>query len=191
MMKIGIFGGTFDPVHTGHLVLAQEAWFVLGLDKVIFVPAYIPPHKKISGEVSPADRLNMLRIALDRDERFEISTYEMDKGAVCYSVDTASYFRSVYGCESEYFFIAGADSAEELHTWKDPEVLLGLVNFTAAVRKGHSAESKYEDRICRIEMPLIDVSSSMLRDRLKQRKPVDYLIPAEVVAYIRKKGLYR
>ena len=190
-MKIGIFGGTFDPVHTGHLVLAQEAWFVFALDKVIFVPAYIPPHKRISGEVSPADRLNMLRIALEKDERFEISTYEMDKAEVCYSVDTVRYFKSVYGDDSEYFFIAGSDSAEDLHTWKDPEELLDMVKFTAAGRKGHSSKSEYEDRICRMDMPLIEVSSSMLRTRLKQREPIDYLIPAEVVSYIRKKGLYR
>ncbi|MDD4956701.1 MAG: nicotinate-nucleotide adenylyltransferase [Candidatus Omnitrophica bacterium] len=191
MPRIGLFGGTFNPVHTGHLVLAQECWHALNLDKVVFIPSYIPPHKDVQGDVSPADRLNMVRLALEGDDRFEISTYEMDKGGVSFSIDTVRHFREVYGDSAGLFFIAGADAASGLGTWKDPDTLLDLVDFVVVSRPGSPEITGYEGRITRVDMPGIDISSSMLRERIRVREPIDHMMPVNVVKYIRNKGLYR
>ncbi len=190
-MKIGWFGGTFNPVHMGHLVLAQECWYRLGLDKVVFVPAYLPPHKEVGGEVSAADRLNMLRIALEGDERFEISTYEIDKGGTSYSIDTIKHFLEEYGGDVELFFLAGSDMAEGLSTWKDVEDILRLTTFVIATRPGGvESGTPYEESLRRVVTPGIDISSSMIRERIQNREPIDYLVPAVVVRFIRDKGLY-
>ncbi len=191
-MKIGLLGGTFNPVHTGHLVLAQECWHRLGLDKAIFVPAYTPPHKEVDNDVSAADRLNMLRLALENDDRFEISTYEVDSGGTSYSIDTIKHFKQKHnGKDDELFFLTGADSAKNLSMWKDVNEILSLSTFVIATRPGWKDRSVYEGRVRHIELPGIEVSSSMIRDRIRGREPIDYLVPAAVVRYIRKKGLYR
>ncbi|RKY42983.1 MAG: nicotinate-nucleotide adenylyltransferase [Candidatus Makaraimicrobium thalassicum] len=190
-MKIGLFGGTFDPVHTGHLVLAQECWHSLALDKVIFIPAYVPPHKDMEGGASAADRLNMLRCALEGDERFEISTYEIDRGGKSYSIDTIRHFRQKFSGDDGLFFLAGADSAESLSTWKDVDEILRLTHFVIATRPGWGQNSPYEQDVRRIVIPGMDISSSVIRDRIRRRQPIDYLVPSAVVRYIRNKGLYR
>ena len=190
-MRIGLFGGTFDPIHVGHLILAQECWFKLELDTVLFIPTYIPPHKKVADSIDVADRLNMVRVAINGDKRFDISTYEIDKGDVSYTIDTVKYFVNEYGDENEYFFIAGADSAEDLPGWKDPEKILDYVSFVTVPRRGFKATSKYDDRIIKVEMPEVDVSSRDIRKRINSREPIDYLVPISVVKYIRNKGLYR
>ncbi|MFC1548413.1 nicotinate-nucleotide adenylyltransferase [Candidatus Omnitrophota bacterium] len=190
-MRIGLLGGTFNPIHTGHLVLAQECWHRLTLDKVIFIPTHIPPHKGVEEEVSAADRLNMVRLALEGDDRFDISTYEIDKGGTSYSIDTIQHFQKEYGEECELFFLTGADSAESLSTWKDIEDILDSTTFVIATRPGWEGNSPYEDRVKSIVIPAIDVSSSGIRERVKKKEPIDSLVPVPVVAYIRKKGLYR
>ncbi|MFH1665940.1 MAG: nicotinate-nucleotide adenylyltransferase [Candidatus Omnitrophota bacterium] len=189
-MNIGLLGGTFDPVHTGHLILAQECWHQLMLDKVIFVPAHIPPHKEIQSGVSPADRLNMLRLALEGDNRFEISTYDIDKGGISYSIETIRHFREKYGMDAGIFFLTGADSAEGLSAWKNIDDILDLAVFVIATRPGWSQDSVYERRLKRLEIPVIDISSSDIRERIRGKSPVDYLLPQAVVRYIRNKGLY-
>ncbi len=190
-MKIGLLGGTFNPIHTGHLILAQECWHRLGLDKVIFIPAFIPPLKDAKPEVGPADRLNMVRLALEGDDRFEISTYELDKKGTSYSIDTIKYFKEQHGGQAEIFFLTGSDSAESLSMWKDIDDILSLTNFVIATRPGWGEKSSYEDRLTRLVMPSIEISSSMIRERIKKREPIDFLVPASVVGYIRNKGLYR
>jgi len=185
-----MLGGTFDPVHTGHLVLAQECWYRLELGKVIFIPAHMPPHKDVASGVSAADRLNMLRIALEGDDRFEISTYELDAGGTTYSIDTIRHFEKTYE-KAEFFFLSGSDAAAELHLWKDVEEILERVTFVIAGRPGWPEESRYEDRIERLVIPPVDISSTMIRDRVRARAPIDHLVPASVVSYIRNKGLYR
>lgn len=190
-MKLGILGGTFNPVHIGHLALAQECWHALALEKVIFVPAYLPPHKDVENDVSPADRLNMLRLALEEDDRFEISTHELDAGGTSYSIDTIKSFRKKYGEDAELFFLTGADSAESLSEWKDVDEVLRLATFVIATRPGWKAESPYGERVRHIDIPDVEVSSTMIRDRVRRREPVDYYVPAPVVRYIRNKGLYR
>lgn len=189
-MKIGLLGGTFNPVHIGHLVLAEECWHRFGLDKVVFIPAYIQPLKEAEGSVSASDRLNMVRLALEGDDRFTISTFEIDKGGTSYSIDTIKHFKEENE-EAELFFITGADSAESLSMWKDIDKILSLTTFIIASRPGWGENSPYEDRVKRIVIPGIEISSSDIRERIKNRQPIDYLVPEKVVEYIRNKGLYR
>jgi nicotinate-nucleotide adenylyltransferase len=190
-MKIGLLGGTFNPIHMGHLVLAQECWAQLELDKVIFVPTYIPPHKDVEGDVCAADRLNMMRIALEGDGRFEISTYEIDKKDTSYTVDTIKHFREKFGEDAELFFLTGSDWAGDLSSWKDIDQILELAVFVIATRPGYDKKSRYEDQITRIGIPEVAVSSTVIREKIKNREPIDYLVPDEVIRYIRNKGLYR
>lgn len=186
-----MLGGTFNPIHIGHLVLAQECWYQLGLDKVVFVPAYVPPHKELEKEVSAADRLNMTRLALEDDDRFEICTYEMDSAGTSYSIETIKYFRQELGPGDGLFFLTGADSAEGLSMWKEIDEILSLTTFVIATRPGWGADSPYEGRVKRIVIPALEISSRDIRERVRQKRPIDYLVPRGVAAHIRKKGLYR
>jgi nicotinate-nucleotide adenylyltransferase len=190
-VRIGVFGGTFDPVHMGHLVLVQECWYALGLDKVLFVPANVSPFKRDSDAVSPADRLNMLRLALEGDRRFGISTYEIDKGGVSYTVDTLRMLKEEYGAEAQLFFLAGSDSAEGMSGWKDMGEMLELATFVLASRPGVDDSRPNGLKVEHVDIPLIGVSSTMIRERVRKRQPIDHIVPREVVAYIRNKGLYR
>lgn len=189
--RIGILGGSFDPVHNGHIALAEECLHQLKLDKVVFVPAHTSPFKRESGAASCEDRLQMLRLALKKEEGLELSTYEIDKGGVSYSVETVSHFRKTYGDEAELFFISGADSSKDLSEWKDIEKLLFLCTFVIATRPGWGENSPYEEKIKRIMIPSVDVSSSLVRERAKNSKSIDKLVPREVAAYIKEKALYR
>jgi nicotinate-nucleotide adenylyltransferase len=190
-MKIGILGGTFDPVHTGHLVLAQECWHKLALNKVFFVPSNVSPFKPRGSAVSPADRLNMLRLALEGDARFGISTCEIDREGPSYTIDTVRTFRRDHGDKAELFFLAGSDSAEGLPMWKNIDEILDVVTFVIATRPPWSGRSEYGERVAHVAIPSVDVSSTIIRDRIREREPIDYLVPREVVEYIRNKGLYR
>lgn len=191
LMKIGLLGGTFNPIHLGHLVLAQECWCRLELDKVIFVPTHMPPHKEVACNVSPADRLNMVRLALEGDDRFEISTHEIDRQGTSYSVDSIRHFIDKYGSDTELFFLTGADSASELSMWKDAEDILNLCRFVIATRPGWDEQSSFEEKVSRITIPAIEVSSTQVRNRVRDRDPIDYIVPQAVVRYIRNKGFYR
>ncbi|NQT33146.1 MAG: nicotinate-nucleotide adenylyltransferase, partial [Candidatus Omnitrophica bacterium] len=182
-MKLGILGGTFNPIHLGHLVLAQECWDQLELDKVLFIPAFTPPHKNIGDDISAADRLNMVRLALEGDERFEISTYEIDKKGTSYSIETIKHLRKKYGEDIELFFLTGADSARGMSTWKNVDEILDLTTFVIATRPGWEGESPYEGRVRRVVIPHIDVSSSMVRERIKNRQAIDHIVPVRAVKY--------
>jgi nicotinate-nucleotide adenylyltransferase len=184
-MKIGMLGGTFNPIHRGHLVLAEECQKSFELDKVIFIPAHIPP------STSSADRLNMVRLALESYDAFEISTYEIDKHDVSYSIETIGHFKEKYGQDAELYFLTGSDWAGDLSTWKNIDQILGLVHFVIASRPGGSEKkSPYEDKITRITIPALDISSSNIRDQIKKREPIEHLVPAPVVQYIKTKNLY-
>lgn len=189
-MRTGLLGGTFDPVHIGHLLLAQEAWYQLELDKVIFVPAYRAPLKKREINVAASDRLNMLRMAVGDIPHFGISTYELDQREECYTVDTVRHFRRVL--DGELFFLTGADVAGTLGEWKDAEQLLKEVNFVIATRPGFDKDVKeMAGKIKYISMPSMEISSSSIRDRIAESRPVDFIVPRKVLEYIRNKGLYR
>jgi len=190
-VKIGLLGGTFNPIHTGHLALASECCARLILDKVFFIPAYVPPHKEVEGDASALDRLNMVRLALGKDKRYEASSYEIDCGRTSYSIDTIRYFKKTYSTETNLFFLTGADVAGELSTWKDVDTILGLTTFVVASRPGWKELTSYEQKIKRLEIPPVKVSSSVIRDMIRKRKDVSNLIPDEVLQYIQRHGLYR
>ncbi len=189
-MKIGLLGGTFNPIHIGHMLLAQECWHQLELDKVIFVPVNEPPHKGLACNVSAADRLNMVRLALEDDGRFEISTFEIDKGGTSYSINTARHFRKCFRKDDELYFLTGADSVPGLPEWKDIDKLLEIVILVVASRPAFEIPGAAREGVKALNIPLVDVSSTMIRKRIKGKEPIDFLVPPRVVKYIREKGLY-
>ena len=172
-MRIGILGGTFNPVHNGHLYIADKAFKKLHLDKVIFVPAYVSPHKKKPVGTRPLDRLEMLRLVIGSDGRFDVSAYELKKRSTSYSIDTVRFLKKKYGKNSKLFFIIGADSVRGLRKWREIRSILKLARFVAFSRTEK------------------DVSSTDIRERLRHNRPIKALVPGEVSAYIEKKGLYR
>ena len=198
-MRVGVLGGTFDPVHLGHLVIAQEAQIKLALDKVVFVPAG-QPWLKEGTEIGPmAYRLEMLRLALQSDESFRVDTQELDRSGPSYTVDTISQMKGRLEAGTELYFIIGLDALEELNRWKDPERLAELCYFAAMKRPDHTkldlqklekSISGISERVCFVDNLQVDISSSDIRRRIRERLPISYLVPKEVEAYIREKGLY-
>ena len=197
--KIGIFGGTFDPVHMAHLHMAQCALEQGKLDKVIFLPNGTPPHKENSGITNAEHRYNMLVLATEDNPCFEVSDYELTKDGLCYTVDTMRYFRSAYP-EDRFVFILGADSLDYLDRWYDGENLIKENSFLVAVRdfrQGYDIQAnirKIEDmggKIELIQMPPLDISATYIRETASQGYSVAYLTTPEVEQYIRDKELYR
>jgi len=201
-MKIGILGGTFDPVHIGHLIIAETVRDAMGLDKVCFIPAATPPHKR-GREITPAEhRLEMVRLAIECNHAFELSDVELRRGGVSYSVETLEHLKATLDAEAEFFFIIGADTVPELPTWKDINELLQLCTLVVAARPGFRMEDLLSedlaldpdarDRVFRhfIDAVRVDVASTELRARLAEGKTVRYMIPQEVENYIRAKELY-
>jgi nicotinate-nucleotide adenylyltransferase len=187
--KIGILGGTFNPIHFGHLAIAQEAQQQLGLDQVIFVPCYLPPHKDNQQLVAAKYRYVMTRLAIAGNPHFMISDFEIRKEGTSYSIDTLRYFHQVYPKGTKFFFIIGADSQQYLHTWRQIDELLKLVTFVVVTRPGQK-NLKSKIRVRHVVMPGLDVSSSMIRKRVGLKQPIRYFVPDKVVQYIEKNKLY-
>jgi len=185
-----MLGGTFNPPHSGHLALARECRGHFGLDKVVFIPAFTPPHKDVKTGVSPRDRLEMVRLAVAGKEGFEVSTHEMDKKGISYSIESIEYFKKEYGSDTELFFLTGSDSVSALSTWKEIDRILELTTFVVAARPGWNMVGPYEGKWKRIDIPEVDISSSMIRERVKEAGSIDDLVPDAVAEYIRDKGLY-
>ena len=190
--SIAIFGGTFNPVHLGHLVAAQTALETLKLNRVIFVPSSKPPHKLEKDLASAADRFKMVKLATENHPRFDVSDWEIKRGGKSYSIDTARFFRKKYPLPAQLFFIIGGDELIALPAWKDFEQLLELLTFVAVNRPGYkkSPESRRISHLA-VEMPDIDLSSSLIRERVRAGQSVRFLVPDPVALYIEKKGLYR
>lgn len=189
-MRVGIFGGSFNPPHLGHLVVAEQALEVLGLDRVIWIPSNTPPHKTPS-KVDGTHRLRMVEIAVEGNERFEVSTAELDRGGVSYTVDTLEALSSDES--TELFLIVGADGLAAFESWYRPKRILELATLVVYPRKGHEVESRqssFFERAVWLDTPVIEVSSSALRARLGEGKTVRYLIPEGVLRYIRDNALY-
>lgn len=199
--RIGILGGTFDPPHYGHLTLAQEALIYAELEKVIFVPAGQPPHKP-GRPVTPAtDRLQMLTLAIAGDERFTVSSWEIEQPGPSFTVNTVSHFRRLYP-DAELFFIMGTDSLLEFTTWRQAGEIVRICRVLAGARPGTRKEEvasalmampqEWQEKITVMyDVPGFYVSSTLLRERIKQGLPVRYLLPDVVAAYIEEKKLYR
>ncbi len=197
-MKLAIMGGTFNPVHIGHLVCAEEAVSHFGLDQVLFMPAGRPAHKEILSGAGPEDRYRMCAIAISGNPGFDVSRYELDRKQVSYTVETVRHFRRQLP-QAELCFVTGADAVLEILEWKDPGELLRMATLIAATRPGYPLDRisatldrfLTENRVKIMEIPGIGVSSTMIRQRVSQRKSIRYLVPEGVRSYIEKEGLYR
>lgn len=198
-MKIGIFGGTFDPVHVGHMIISEQVMDELGLDRVVFVPGGIPPHKEASSvRASAEDRFALVEAAVAGNERFSVDRVEIDAGRAMHSVETVQILKD-RSPRNEWFFITGADEVSNLLTWKDPDRLLEEAVMVAATRPGYDL-SKLDhleaglqnfDRIFPVECSRVDISATNIRRRILQGKSLRYLIPEEVHEIMNERGLYR
>jgi nicotinate-nucleotide adenylyltransferase len=190
--RIGVMGGTFDPIHHGHLAAASESGHAFGLDEVIFVPTG-QPWQKTDRPLAPAeDRYLMAVIATASDPLFSVSRIEVDRPGPTYTVDTLRELRAQRGPEVEFFFIIGADALSGLRTWHAPEEVLALTHFIGLTRRGHqlAENSLGREAFSLMEMPTLEISSSMCRERIRAGLPVRYLVPDGVISYISKRGLY-
>lgn len=189
-MRIGILGGTFDPIHMGHLILAQEACERLKLAKVIFIPCHTPPHKEASQAADPEDRYRMVVLATQTNPSFDISRIEIERGGTSYSVETLTGLKERLGEATDLFFIVGSDSLGELISWKDINEIFKLANFIVAERPGYPIKDLPEGAEV---MPItsFEISSSGIRQRIRQAGSIRYLVPDSVREYIIQKNLYR
>lgn len=195
-LRLGIMGGTFDPIHYGHLVAAEEALVQFNLDRVIFMPTGMPALKR-HRRVAPAEhRYLMTVIATASNPDFAVSRIEVDRPGVTYTVDTMAELRTIHGPETELFFITGADAVLDILTWKDSDRLADMCTLIAATRPGYDL-SRFQQQIESsrlqvdlMEVPALAISSTDIRARILDRRPVRYLLPEAVAAYMVKNRLY-
>jgi nicotinate-nucleotide adenylyltransferase len=188
--RIGVIGGTFDPIHIGHLAAANEVYHRLGLDEVLFVPTG-QPWQKSDRVVSDAEhRYRMVLLATDRSP-FRVSRVDIDRAGPTFTVDTLRDIHSVYD-PADLFFIVGADALAGLATWREPETLLDLAHMVGVTRPGHEmGVTLPPESVTVLEIPALEISSTQCRERVAQGLPIDYLVPAAVAEYIGKHALYR
>lgn len=199
--RIGIFGGTFNPVHCGHLIIAQEIALEKKLDQIRFVPNARPPHKANSGLIDASHRFEMLKCAIRDNTLFAVDDYEMQHDGYAYTIDTMSHFKKIFE-NPELYFIIGADSLLELHQWKDAGQLVEQFSFIIAQRHGAKLNSSVFDKLpfdkplrdklqnSVVETPVIEIASSGIRTRISQGIPIRYLVPEPVREYIEQNNLY-
>ena len=187
--RLGVMGGTFDPIHLGHLVCASEVAHALALDEVVFVPAGRPWQKE-GREISPGeDRYEMARLATEDDPRFRVSRAEIDRDGWTYTVDT---LRELKDDETELFFITGADALAQVATWREPEAMFALATFVGATRPGYAVDAAAfpEGTVTLVDTPALDISATDCRSRVARGAPIRYLVPQPVADYIAARGLY-
>jgi nicotinate-nucleotide adenylyltransferase len=202
--RIGIMGGTFNPIHHGHMVTAQEALDQFSLDRVVFIPTGDPPHKVEDLLAHAEDRYLMTVIAISSNDSFFVSRAEIDRRGKSYTIETVKELRNTYGTDAELFFITGADAILEILTWKNTDEIVTLAKFIAATRPGYDlskieelkstlfrSEKEADEGISIMEIPALAISSTDIRKRVKQGRPINYLVPEGVNNYIIKHGLYR
>ncbi len=196
MMRLGVMGGTFDPIHYGHLVAAEEVRARFELDLVMFVPCRQPPHKKDYPITDAEHRYAMTVAATCANPRFITSRIELERPAPSYTIDTLRQLRA-RGPDTELFFITGADAVRELLTWREPQELVALCRLVAVTRPGYDLAGLERElgelarEVRTIEAPGVNVSSTELRERVARGRPIKYLTPLAVESYILKHGLYR
>lgn len=186
MKKVGILGGTFNPPHLGHLIMANEALHAAGLDEVRFMPNFIAPHKEVSG-ADAKQRLEMTRLAISGHPDFKVENFEIASGGVSYTFDTLKKLTQREP-ETEFYFIIGGDMIEELHTWYRIDELLEIVKFIGIRRPGYDYESSRP--VLLVDSPEISLSSTLIRERVAAGQTISFLVPDEVQAFIRKERLY-
>ncbi|BAF59016.1 MAG: nicotinate-nucleotide adenylyltransferase [Pelotomaculum sp.] len=200
MRRIGIMGGTFDPIHYGHLVAAEGARYEFGLNRVIFIPAGRPPHKPDCNITDPSHRYKMTCLAVATNPFFQVSALEVERPGPSYTIDTVQEISRLYP-DAEVFFITGSDAVMEILTWKNFERLLSICFFIAAARPGYKLNELWKrlvllpenlkERIFCMEVPALAISSTDIRQRVSEGRPIKYLLPEPVEDYIQKNGLYR
>ncbi len=191
MSRIGVFGGTFDPIHMGHLITAQSVREIRKLDKIIFIPAYISPHKTSAEPSATLHRLNMIKIAIEDVPFFECSEMEIKKGGVSYTVDTLRELKNEY---DEIEFIIGYDNIFTFHKWKDPDEILKLAKIIVLKRKSSQPppfKDKYYHQAIFVQTRGIEISSTDIRERVKKGLPIHFLVPQKVKEYIFRNNLYK
>jgi nicotinate-nucleotide adenylyltransferase len=196
-VNIGVLGGTFDPIHIGHLVVAEEARIKFGLREVLFVPAGQPWLKLGRNITLAVHRVEMVRRAIADNLHFKLCTLEVERPGPSYTVDTLTMLRKQLGSEASLFFILGRDTLAELPLWKEPEKLIQLCRLVVAPRLGSKDLKHLEtaipgllDKVIQLDMPVIGISSSGIRQRIAQGLPIRYLVPAEVEKYITEQKIY-
>lgn len=190
MSKVGIFGGTFDPIHLGHLITAQSVKEIRDLEKIIFIPAYISPHKTDAKASSPEDRLNMIKLAVENIPFFDYSDIEIKKGGISYTIDTLRELKKKY---DKLEFIIGYDNIFTFHTWKEPDEIFKLADVIVLKRKS-SHPPQFEDKYYRqavfVQTRGIEISATDIRERVKKGLPINFLVPPKVMEYIYNHKLY-
>jgi nicotinate-nucleotide adenylyltransferase len=196
-VNIGVLGGTFDPIHIGHLIVAEEARIKLGLREVLFVPAGQPWLKRDRDITQAVHRVEMVRRAITGNPHFKPCTLEVERLGPSYTVDTLAMLRKQLGSEASFFFILGRDTLAELPLWKEPEKLVQLCRLVVAPRLGSKDLKHLEtaipgllDKVIQLDMPVIGISSSGIRQRIAQGLSIRYLVPAEVEKYITEHKIY-
>lgn len=199
--KVGIMGGTFDPIHIGHLILGENAYRQFGLSRVLFMPSGNPPHKMDRrGGASNEERVEMVRCAISSNPHFELSLAEMHEEGFNYTKETLQRLTALHP-DTDYYFIMGADSLFQFEEWKDPDQICRLCTIVVAVRDHIEKEKlnckiaelseKYHASIFKLDTPNIDISSRTLRQWVKEERSLRYYVPDDVIAYMQKKNLYR
>lgn len=193
-MKIGLLGGTFNPIHNGHLGNAEIIKENFNLDKVLFIPSKYPVHKNLEGNVSSEDRYNMVKLAINDNKYFEASRIEIDREGESYFIITIKQLLDIYK-DSELYLIIGADAFNEINIWKESKEILKTVSFIIMRRPGHESINRKLIKMAKdvkfANNPLIEISSSEIRKNIRNNKSIKYLIPGKVEEYIIKKELYK
>ena len=199
LVRVGILGGTFDPVHIGHLILAEEAWARLGLSKVLFVPAGDPPHKR-GQPLSPVHhRVRMLELAIADNPHFALSRVDCDRPGPHYTLDMVRLLQAQLGPRAELYFLMGFDSLIDFPTWHQPQELLAICRLVALTRYGYALDwDKLEaalpglrQRVTLLPMPELEIASHIIQQRVREGWPIRYQVPAAVEEYIHQHRLYR
>jgi len=197
-LRIGVLGGTLDPVHYGHLFAAEEVRAWCGLDRILLMPCGQAPHKDYRA-ITPAEhRYNMCVLAAQGNSHFCVSRIEIDRPGPSYTIDTLRELRALYGSDTELFFILGADALLEIDTWRQPDDVLREAQCVVVPRKGVELDrlpsvigAERAARVVVIDMPLLGISATEIRRRVREGRPIRYLLPDPVIDYIQREGLYR
>lgn len=194
-IKLGVMGGTFDPIHYGHLFVAEEARGAAGLDRVLFVPSGTPPHKRYAGMASAEARYDMVRLATDANPHFDVSRIETDRDGRSYTLDTLREIRALYP-DSRIYFITGDDAALDILNWHEPYEIVRMATLLTVGRPGYARDKIFElpqeirASIRMIDSPQLDISSTDIRRRVGAGRSIRYMVPEDVRRYIDDNGLY-
>jgi nicotinate-nucleotide adenylyltransferase len=189
MKKIGLLGGTFDPPHFGHLIIAEQAREACCLDEVWFMPTRIPPHKVGSNLCNDDNRIEMVKRAINSNPFFKLSLIEFERNGPSYTIETVKLLLEKHS-DDHFYFIIGGDMVNFLPKWKKIDELLNLITFIGIQRPGHRFEQPISDKIVMVEAPQLEISSSEIRFRLQNNKSARYLLPEAVIDYIEEEGIY-